>query len=53
MSYRIVRIVRSPADDRLFESAEEALDEMHLLWIADTTPGVEYAIAHDSYPLAP
>lgn len=52
MSYRLVRITRSPVDDRTFESVDEASEAASALAETDGTPGVEYAIAHVSFPLA-
>lgn len=53
MSYRIVRITRSVADDRTFVAATEASEEASKLSKSETEAGVEYAIAHTSYPLFP
>jgi len=50
--FRIVRITRTAADDRIFDSATEAQDEAVRLWRAESSPGVDYTVAHESYPLA-
>lgn len=50
--WRIVKITREQADERTFDSASEAQDEMRRLWRDNPEPGVEYSVAHVSYPLA-